>query len=442
VGSRKSKPRRGRDSSDLVFEIGPEGELSLNEAPLTFPIPLGKLRELLGDECRTDEPEPAFPAETGPMALFQQMAARLRGPHYIWDSLGVEAFCARDEPERVTEVRLQLSFEGEPRDSDPKEAFTGTVRWHGREPATHATGYRPLYDEACEYLDRDGSDTSNFKLSKLHVYATLDHAKKRVTWIGLSGGSGKKKKAQRKKKASEPAAPTRAYDVAFDPAGRDGWAFGAPPGLTSEQWPTRDAVPLRHVFTVRIPEQYRCKGPEVVAMSVFQEAGDPARTRGRPKSQHARAVPLLDAIGVGWCLLYLTEDELRAPSPKHRGAKPAHERKPFKLVERTDDPNVGQHYVEFPDWLEGLKRKELEELSKVVIRGYVPMFSDLGKKLNLVRFFHPSHFGGTLHPSQGGPRGLSLFFFEFDEALGGANLGGDGVAQIDLLKGTLSWACG
>jgi hypothetical protein len=137
-----------------------------------------------------------------------------------------------------------------------------------------------------------------------------------------------------------------------------------------------------------------------------------------------------------------TRRRARAPSGKDRGAKPARERKPFKLVERTNDPNVGQPYVEFPDWLEGLKRKELDEPSKVVIRGYVPMFSDLGKKLDLVRFFHPSHFGGTLHPSQGGPRGLSLFFFEFDEALGGANLGGDGVAQIDLLKGTLSWDCG
>jgi hypothetical protein len=45
-----------------------------------------------------------------------------------------------------------------------------------------------------------------------------------------------------------------------------------------------------------------------------------------------------------------------------------------------------------------LKQREIEEPSKVEIRGYVPMFSSLGEKLNLVRFYDPSQFGGTLTP--------------------------------------------
>ncbi|CDG17637.1 hypothetical protein [Xenorhabdus doucetiae] len=61
---------------------------------------------------------------------------------------------------------------------------------------------------------------------------------------------------------------------------------------------------------------------------------------------------------------------------------------------------------------------------------------------NLDKYFYDHHFGGTAHPAQSIPEGLSEFYFEFDESLGDPNIGGDGVAQIGLLTNKIHWACG
>jgi hypothetical protein len=282
--------------------------------------------------------------------------------------------------------------------------------------------------------------------------------------------------------------PTKAFDIEFDAEGRDGWAFGQPSGITPRQWPRSrgNGIPMTHLFTVRIPEQYRCKGPEVAAMSVFQgydgdggaldrEGAREAIERGHvpddtttsarafweslldyARNKHRGEVCVVDEIGGSWGIVYLSEDEFQGtpctlPAFVLDGSADKlpfardNARKPFRLVERSGDPNVGKEYAEFPDWLFELDEDEIaakDDVSGIAIEGYVPMFHALGEKLDLVRFFRPSHFGGTLHPQQGGPGKLSLFFFEFDEALGDPNLGGDGVAQIDLERDTLDWACG
>lgn len=50
-----------------------------------------------------------------------------------------------------------------------------------------------------------------------------------------------------------------------------GWCFGLPPGITPEQWPLdkRTGHPMRHAFTLLLPEGYRRKGSDRVAISVF-----------------------------------------------------------------------------------------------------------------------------------------------------------------------------
>jgi hypothetical protein len=71
--------------------------------------------------------------------------------------------------------------------------------------------------------------------------------------------------------------PTRAYNLEIlrqdgrpGPDGR-GWCFGLPPGISPEQWPLdpQTGYPLVHGFTLRLPEDYRCHGPDVAGLSFF-----------------------------------------------------------------------------------------------------------------------------------------------------------------------------
>ena len=59
--------------------------------------------------------------------------------------------------------------------------------------------------------------------------------------------------------------------------------------------------------------------------------------------------------------------------------------------------------------------------------------------MGLDRFFKENHFGGTAGPCQYTPE-FSPYYFEFEEDLGGANMGG-GNGQIDLENDQLDWAC-
>ena len=55
-----------------------------------------------------------------------------------------------------------------------------------------------------------------------------------------------------------------------------GWCFGLPPGITPEQWPLDPAngYPLQHGFTLLLPDDHRCHGPDIVAISFFASPWD------------------------------------------------------------------------------------------------------------------------------------------------------------------------
>jgi hypothetical protein len=93
----------------------------------------------------------------------------------------------------------------------------------------------------------------------------------------------------------------RAYDIEVlktpvDRASPDnqGWVFGLPPGIGPEQWPLDPAsgYPLQHGFTLLLPEDYRCHGPDIVAFSFFAKAcdhgayEDPAMVAAAPPEDH------------------------------------------------------------------------------------------------------------------------------------------------------------
>jgi hypothetical protein len=74
--------------------------------------------------------------------------------------------------------------------------------------------------------------------------------------------------------------PTLAYDLELlkTPPARDtgtdhGWCYGLPPGITPNQWPLSpfDGYPMQPCFTVKIPAQYRSKGPSHVALCMFAD---------------------------------------------------------------------------------------------------------------------------------------------------------------------------
>lgn len=256
-----------------------------------------------------------------------------------------------------------------------------------------------------------------------------------------------------------------------------GWCLGRPPGITTAQWPLSPCYghPLRHAFTLYLPEAYRMQGPERVAISLFvddqadeleeiccAEDEDPQWMRDLYQ-RHPRSFPMQDRLLGHYCGIWLTQAEfdgvLAAPPdladyPLLRGLpQPLWQRAesggsdlldtlgesdeslrcyaqgtahPISMGEREHDPNVGKPAREW-DHENGHS-------------GYIIAFSEEGEALDLPRFERwPHHLGGTMIPVQGYPD-FSPYYFEFGEELAWFNFGG-GVGQLDLLQMKLDWAC-
>ena len=82
-------------------------------------------------------------------------------------------------------------------------------------------------------------------------------------------------------------APATTFDVTIVPGLRPrgtpaphGWCCGLPRGITPLQWPlsSQTGFPLEHHFTVAVPEPYRVKGHQYVALAFFSESGSESRS--------------------------------------------------------------------------------------------------------------------------------------------------------------------
>jgi len=265
----------------------------------------------------------------------------------------------------------------------------------------------------------------------------------------------------------------QAYDLELaDKDHGQGWAFGRPVGITTDQWPRSriNGLPMAHLWTILVPEAYRVKGKDLVAISLFQ-ADDHVEDRvdgvedmianltevnhtdaenfwaslsRYANHRHPQEIYLEDIIGGGWALIWLTKEEFKGEATtlpnKENGIYPDYEIEAWsstcfakdepaqfiKHVVRIDDPNVGKMLDEWAD--------------EDDVNAYIPIFSEKGEMLKLDRFHAKSHFGGTANPIQAIPE-FSPFYIEFEETLGDANMGG-GNGQIDLLNNEFDWACG
>lgn len=154
--------------------------------------------------------------------------------------------------------------------------------------------------------------------------------------------------------------PTAAYDLeilphrvpAEGPRGQ-GWCFGLPPGIAASQWPRdpHNGFPLQHGFTLLLPPDYRCHGPEIVALSFFGTAfdhNDGGPTVNRPLAEmlraeappedpalaalhaamravHPRCHRMRDILGCDYAVVLLTQAEFDGPfcPPPQDPAPPA-----------------------------------------------------------------------------------------------------------------------
>lgn len=263
----------------------------------------------------------------------------------------------------------------------------------------------------------------------------------------------------------------KAYNLIHDPtsaadAELAGWSGGFPPDLGGA-WPrcTATGHPMNHGFTLRLPQDFRRQGPELVAISFFQAGGGeaesedervPALFEGEELTAADLAEPFLasllhyrdhkhprqwdfkDILDVDHAVIWHTAAEFAGPpaevpvdlrpagqeddadSPWDPASPVERERHELYLVERLDDPNTGKA-PDDADWIDPFRPH--------------PVHGDL-----LERLYGPDHLGGTLFPEQHMPKGLTPYVLEFEQ-LGPLNFGG-GRAQLDLQSQVFDWACG
>src|ERR1700742_4737053 len=141
--------------------------------------------------------------------------------------------------------------------------------------------------------------------------------------------------------------PTRAYNLELlheegGPGPQShGWCFGLPPGISPAQWllDPLTGYPLVHGFTLRLPLDYRCHGPDIAGLSFFacwsghSDGGttadeeiqsvmtsDAAPTDARylplwtsVQNSHPRLSRMTDVLDDNFAVILLTEDELNGP---------------------------------------------------------------------------------------------------------------------------------
>ena len=270
----------------------------------------------------------------------------------------------------------------------------------------------------------------------------------------------------------------RAYDLRLselpvDRSNKDhsGWVFGVPPGLAAHEWPLDPGTgyPLMHGFTLRLPEDHRVHGPEIVALSFFATApdhndGGPAGGFDLPKLladhpsdapsdpalaavwkhaqvEHPRLHRLEDILGCHYAVILLTQDEYDgelcpvpeiASSPLFTDVPVAEwvsaKKSPQAILctPRENDPNAGIPAVEFPE--------EGDAYTS-------PFDKDTYEDLDWAKDHAPDHIGGTMRQVQGVPEGFGAHYVGFEEEFGDYNFGG-GNAQLDFENMKFDWACG
>jgi hypothetical protein len=274
-----------------------------------------------------------------------------------------------------------------------------------------------------------------------------------------------------------------------------GWCFGLPPGITPEQWPLDRCTgyPLVHGFTLLLPQDYRCHGPDFVAVSFFSVAlehsggetnklvetalkavespADPELRRlwQHHQKPHPRLHYMKDILGSDYAAILLTEAEFNSPfclPPQYGdlsrfgGVRPAEwlgkgsarafwdAKQQMRFVRdvlgQIPDADLAYNLAisRTPRFDPNAGKTPMEVYDGFIAKnGYQMPFDEDFKNREWVAGHSSNHIGGTMRPSQTIPDGFGPFYVEFDEEFGGYNFGG-GNAQLDFQSMKFDWACG
>lgn len=258
-------------------------------------------------------------------------------------------------------------------------------------------------------------------------------------------------------------APGEAAEVPLPGEQPSGWTGSAGPGVQWEQWPrsSSTSLPMMHVLTLQLPEDFQRRGPQYPGIAIFAGEGQFADSDASPIPSADSADPFLrdlaaanehpgllrrrDEIDGEFALLWLTAEELAAgptaPRPDLRNPGEHGDESEGTNAWDNVEPTVDTWLIPRADPNAGKAPVELwrDEVSK---DGYVDPFSDGSGLADWAEpLFARCHLGGTAFPVQGVPSGLTPWYLEIEE-ISGLNLGGGGNAQIDLESDTFDWACG
>ena len=294
--------------------------------------------------------------------------------------------------------------------------------------------------------------------------------------------------------------PMKAYNISVhhrsirdDEARGHGWCFGLPPGIVPEQWPLDpyNGYPFVHGFTLLLPQDYRCHGPDFVAVSFFnvslehtggkvnalvetalkavESPVDPELRRlwRHHQNPHPRLHHMSNDVGHAAAIL-LTEAEFNGPfcqPPQYGdlsrfggvcppewlskgsaraywdanleirsvrdvlGQMPAPDLACNRAISWTPrfDPNAGKTPME----VDG---------GSIAESGYQMPFDEDYEEREWADDHSSDHIGGTMYPCQEIPEGFGPFYVEFTEEFGGNNFGA-GIAQFDFQTMKFSWNC-
>ncbi|MNO37850.1 hypothetical protein D3C76_279410 [compost metagenome] len=304
--------------------------------------------------------------------------------------------------------------------------------------------------------------------------------------------------------------PRRAYDIDTldqsvheDGCRGHGWCFGLPPGISPEQWPLNpnNGYPLMHGFTVLLPEDYRCHGPDIVALSFFSVAPDHSELHaictameqkspsagpdslgfeGGARTEHPRLFRLTDLAWPDdpYAIILLTQAEFegpfcrpprtycnpyqkqsfRVPEPAwlSKGAAWAYSRaNPYSSLGRLTEAEGDLAFNRSIRWTPRARDPNVGKVPREYYGDSVPSADSYLQPFywqdDIIDVEHyrvhdwakdhkPDHIGGTMYPAKGIPDGFGSYYIEFDEAFGGYNFG-RGIAQLDFQNMCFDWAC-
>lgn len=256
------------------------------------------------------------------------------------------------------------------------------------------------------------------------------------------------------------------------------------PGIDPLTWPRGplSGLPMWHVLTIEVPEEYRRHGQDFCGFSFFVGEGqsaepddavtaalnhsltgaraeDPFLAQLATSRDHPQLQRRVDIIGGQFALIWLTREELAAEpvsapaDPRRRGEwvaedgganawDDAYEDDLVWLVPR-DDPNAGRA----PSMETGFDAQgHRVDGGGYGPGGYLPVYAEVAERPDWEAWcdnhYDRVHLGGTAFPVQWLPDGFTPYFLEIGEEFGALNFGGDGTLQLDLESEAFDWACG